>query len=79
LNQLGWRRKIRSYSYNLFREVIDNMGRFSQVNFIAGCVVLLTGATSVFGQGRINTNIETAQTIARKSGRPILAIAGKKT
>jgi hypothetical protein len=59
--------------------VFDAMRRFLKPNLIAACAVVLTGANGVFGQGRINTNIETAQKIARQSGRPILAIAGKKT
>lgn len=29
--------------------------------------------------GQINTDVETAQTQARETGRPILAIAGSKT
>jgi hypothetical protein len=55
------------------------MRRFPNANLIAACAVVLTGANGIFGQGRINMNIETAQKIARQSGRPILAIAGRKT
>ncbi len=55
------------------------MRQFPKAGVAAACMVLLTGATGAFGQGRINTNIDTAEKISRATGRPILAIAGKMT
>ena len=55
------------------------MRQFHTVELFAACSLLLAGTEVALGQGRINTSIETAQKIARQTGRPILAIAGKKT
>ena len=58
---------------------VETMRQSHAVELFAACSLLLAGAEGVLGQGRINTSIETAQKVARQTGRPILAIAGKKT
>lgn len=36
-------------------------------------------AGGAFAQGKIHTDVATAEKLASESGRPILALAGKKT
>lgn len=45
---------------------------------LACTLTLITGG-STFGQGRVNTNVDSALKASSATGRPILAIAGKKT
>lgn len=58
---------------------VETMRQSHAVELFAACSLLLAGAEGVLGQGRINTSIETAQKVARQTGRPILAVAGKKS
>ena len=60
-----------------FRGIANAMNRTAAIRVVFAVTTMVAASDGAFGQ--INTNIETAETLSRQTGRPILAIAGSKT